>query len=502
MRTGKTTVLLTCVIALTSLFSKVASADDPIQDVSTDPRKAAIPNGLNSAINVPSAALAIDDKSPMAFNIGQGNSVANFVSAKIRTKAGMFPLPHGPVLRLDNVLLLDTSSRDAFLNSVEHLLLSKDFVQRLTNNGVQLSYDTEQIMKLKLHGLGRLILNQLALRDLIARFYPNQSTKPFDFTTQELKEFHQVIFPDKPAKGSPPNAPPTSVIYLGFQTRAGGGPTVYTPEAIYSNGRSGVDLAIQPYLSNEDGIGAALRLDLSPGRHKLVESIVPLVDNFNDYSEIYDSAKDLSVDTPEGRIELLRLMASILDNYDPAGLAVARASLSLRVSAQFGYRYIEQTGKFYTTGLSVSQLVPVKIGKRNTGITTLLGVQALHFASQEQTGVTVPGQPMTTVLRTGIALIWQDRISHVVHESFLVDEPKDKGKQNAPAGIDVADIKRWGTQIGVEANVRNGLQKHDTVGVFWRERLPRFTEFTLSLGTGANGRGYVGFSLGKTFSLY
>jgi len=468
-----------------SLTAGVPSASS--QDISNDPNKTAIPTGLNSAINLSSAIVAIDDKSPMATSIGD--------------------VPHDPGFLIEDQVSFTAGNQSAQINDLYQALVS---VKRSFNGSLAkvpldsladftmyvqteiamedlpfpaVAPDSIAVKAVHRTGRGKLILNRLLLRDYLTQEIHGLPNILDAAQAEEVRRAIGLLDIDDKMLRSINEKLPLDIIgravYVGAQVRAvGSGATVYTPEAIYSDGRIGQDYAVQAYLSGLYGYGVSARFDLTPGRSDMVRKVVRL-------DGIIRQAGRSGIPTtisPELRTRVLVHAAQFLDREDEyraakteAILAVAHTARSLRLALVAGERGIGTIGSFTTAGLSASKLLASRHGRYN-GVTLLAGAQVLQY-DPDSGGA-------TATVRYGFAVFWQDRVSRVL----------DQG------GAQVGEINRWGTQVGVEYNLHNSLQTRDVYGLYVRQRFEHFTELSLSVGKSASGKAYIGFSVGHTFS--
>ncbi len=476
MRTIRLLALLMFACLLSCFLSASAFAQESIPNLQKDPTKTSVSTGLNNAINLSAALLAIDDKSPMASSLYSGLDRANQINAYVHSN-DYFKLEFGALttalaksqltlstttdplqilLHLKN--LADDNKRKEALDSPTLFNLDTMEGQAFRKSGV-LQPDTQAVLNQNPVNRGVFILNRLLLRDYIVYIgLPASLQNSTAFTAQEEEGIENLFPPDLVASG----------YYAGIQVRTGGGPTVYTPEVIYSSGLGGFDVAAQAYLSDLNGYAASFRFDLSPQRPALVHSL-----------SVFQSLLSAGKQSPSV------LAAAIVENsptnafiasQSEANRRVAQIQSQTRSSVQFSYRHIDTVGAFTTAGLSVSKLFPIDPRKPYNGITFLVGVQALQYTPTTGSGA--------ATIRSGVAVYWQNRVSRLLP---------------GPLGKPKGDIRRWTTQSGVEYNFRNSLQLNDTYGVFLRQRLGNFTELTVSVGRAANKQGFVGMSFGKTF---
>ena len=471
MRIRGLLLVLPNLLVLTCLLSRLGFAQTPSGSSNT----VLIPTGLNSTINLSSALLAIDDKSPMATSIGSGSGYVGLLGEPLRISDGfrrsLANLQQEYQASLDRK---QTNIIDTFgiLEKIRHLDLKDERAVRKLFSEQQLfagpegvaaftdlfGADTRAIKNLNPTGGGIVLLNRLLLRDYIR--YLNQ-TQGTNFTDQS------VLGPTEVAEELPPDVVATG-IYAGIHIRAGGGPTVYTPEAIYSNGLAGFDVAAQAYLSDVNGYAASFRFDLSPGRTEMVRAV----------SELKSALAE------QKRAPLPFFLAIEERQVDPkfkaalsaANLRIAQMQLAVRSSVQFSYRHVDSVGSISSAGVSFSKLFPFTPNHAYNGVTLLFGLQALQFSPTVGSGA--------STIKSGAAAYWQNRVSRLIP---------------GPDGTLLGDVRRWTTQSGIEYNFRNRLQSNDTYGVFLRQRFGSFTDFTLSIGRDANKQGFVGLSFGKTF---
>jgi hypothetical protein len=477
MRTRRSLLPILFVCTVACLNCRAAFAQ-PTPDIPTDPNKVAVPAGLNSAINLSAALLAIDDKSPMAFSVSTGTLppglIADLVDFSAEFKQEFLAFKnslsdpntvHG-LTNAQGLDLLSTINRaDVATDKDFRVLFSNPTLLDPGNQAVKDFYstpgavkpDTQAVIDFNPLNRGIVVKNRLLLRDFVAylnKTFHTSFSDPSGFTAQEL------------ARELPLDVIATAY-HIDIQMRAGGGATVYAPQAIYSNGLGGFDVGVQAYLSELNGYAAAFRLDLSPGRTAMVHAV-----------------SSLKSELSRGKQMPALLLTAILENRSEvlvgdeaeAKRLVAQMQLALRSSVQFSYRHIDSVGSFASAGVSVSKLFPITPGSRFNGITFLFGAQALQYAP-------ISGSSSSTI-RSGVAVYWQNRVSRLL--------PGGSGKP-------VGDIRRWTTQSGVEYNFRNSLQLNDTYGVFLRQRIGNFTEFIVSVGRAANKQGFLGLSFGKTF---
>jgi len=304
--------------------------------------------------------------------------------------------------------------------------------------------------------------------------------------------------------------------------RGGGGPTVYAPELIYSNGEKGFDIALQGYVSDECGYGISSRIDLTHGRPEMVklvkgtdakrktayttrntpddlhplevplqpeeqvrlqriqrrrlliaDVIAPMVPGGPQNAAL----REFQINTLVGTLDVQRTNDAYFSDAATATVAVVNNIHSFRLAFLVGERAIFGVGSITNAGLSASQLFACR-GQRYNGVTLLFSSHALLY-SPDSSGV-------KATLRNGLAVYWQDRVSRITQD----DRKTEYG-----------EINPWGTQVGVEYNFRDGLQANDGYGLFIRQRVRYKVEITVSGGKSANGRGYFGFSLGRSISL-
>ncbi len=491
MRIGRLLIPILPVCALICLLSRSACALGSASDIPPDPNKVATPTGLNSVINLSSALLAIDDKSPMATSIGGGEgwksalgryliSNAAFraelqsihdelqaVKATLRDHQtlAMFEGDNGPGIldKLAGLNFRDRSAVTSLFSDPELFSSTNAGAQAFLNDkSISLQPDTQALLSLKLVGGGIIIRNRLLVRDYVAYLKKKSHelvplSDPSGITPEEVEWLRKHLPPEIASWA----------VYTGVQVRTGAGPTAYTPEVIYSSGLGGFDAAAQAYLSDKNGYAGSLRLDLSSGRTTMAHAVSKLQEGF---------AK-LHASLPKAReSEVAVLVAGIIGDDPEANRRIVQMQLGLRSSVQVSYRHIDGAGAFESIGASVSQLFPFPPLNPHGGITFLANLQALRF---EPTS----GASASTI-RSGVAVYWQDRVSRLLPDGT-----------NPPIG----DIQRWTTQFGVEYSLQNSLQQNDVYGVFLRRRTAHFFEFTVSAGRASNKQGFLGISIGQTF---
>lgn len=261
------------------------------------------------------------------------------------------------------------------------------------------------------------------------------------------------------------NVPPERLLYLGLQARRVGKRELYAADFVLSDSSRGLDVALQPFIGRNEGIGAAVRIDLSTSRRPLARSVASAQDAATAAREVVGSARALA----DTFLFSKDVLAAFVDN-----------AFAVKASTVLDYRSFSQQGSVLSVRLVTSRLLRLNpgVGRRSAGITPLLSAQFAEFRAPNRGGV-------RTGVRPSVAVFYQDRVPRV----YPLNDQTD--------GAIVTD--RWRYQIGYEYSFDNAFDDTHYHTAVVRYRLASYGELTYLFRKGA-GRGETNlFSLGRSF---
>lgn len=261
------------------------------------------------------------------------------------------------------------------------------------------------------------------------------------------------------------NIPPERLLYLGLQARRVGKRELYAADFVLSDGSRGLDVALQPFIGRNEGIGAAVRIDLSTSRRPLARSVASAQDAATAAREVVGSARALA----DTLLFSKDVLAAFVDN-----------AFAVKASTVLDYRSFSQQGSVLSVRLVTSRLLRLNpdVRRRSAGITPLLSAQFAEFRPPHRGGV-------RTGVRPSVAVFYQDRVPRVDALNEQID------------GAIVTD--RWRYQIGYEYSFDNAFDDTHYHTAVVRYRLASYGELTYLFRKGA-GRGETNlFSLGRSF---
>ncbi len=301
-----------------------------------------------------------------------------------------------------------------------------------------LSEDTKELLKADPNPQGedRTFLNRYLLRDFYLYYYGQELPLP------DLNEIRDVLRT---------NAPPEALLYTDLTTIVEHERVLYAPVLSYSDGPRGFDLGIRPYFGEFHGLGGTLHLDLGAASRRFAHSLsnyqhdVQMTQGASKAQELYENLKN----------------------------AYTRTVLGWNAAAVFDYTSLNHIGTVKDAGISISKVLCHHEGW--SAFSVLLSAQGVQFSPE--------GLSSRSAVRTGAALIWQDRISYF----------------EAPGE---AEIQRWQWQLGFENDFQNIVDGGNSWNVFVRYRRKK-TNYDVSLiyGKQPDHSDYVGLQTSWNFVL-
>ena len=298
---------------------------------------------------------------------------------------------------------------------------------------------------------------------------------------------------------------PRAILCVGTQARFGNGSAVYAQEIMYSSLTTGLDIAVQPFLSDQqglrrDGIGFSVRYDLAKTDDTFKRNERALDRIASEFRKILRDDSDLKGVGEKPGIEkangadnsVARRVFNVLDKnrtiknldnkvYLPLVSDFLKVHYNAHLALLANYRILGGGQRVPANSLGSLGLVASKqspLGSVKPGVSSLTGivtVQALTFSQSGSSG--------SSAIRTGLGLTWQNR---------------------TPAlSADGAHLERWNFQVGTDYLFENAVDRSSNATAFVRYRDTRNNfDYTVFAGTGSHSAGYFGVNITGAIRLY
>lgn len=162
---------------------------------------------------------------------------------------------------------------------------------------------------------------------------------------------------------------------------------------------------------------------------------------------------------------------------------LVRHLLSPQAGLTFDYRHLYGTGDLYGVGLGTSLVSPLTCRSGSQAFYSSVGFRYSWLEQKSGLETPVKGLGFSAVLA------WQDA------SPSYQNEPRANGRE-----LTTTFLNRWHRRIGVEFAQRNAIVQGDYGALFLRFRDRTKGEYTLLVGSEANGAGFVGFNTSTYFA--